>query len=307
LKAGAIIKYGATALRIITDQRGDRATGVEYVDEKGVKTTIQTSAVVLAAFTAMNSKLLLNSANEAHKQGLANSSGLVGRFIMSHCLANVAALFDEDTQNYMGVPGGLAISQDDYKKDGRSGAFGSLTWVLGVAQKPNDVAGLAGSRADLFGPALEVFMKQASRGLAKIQAMVEELPDRDNRVVLDDSKDAFGMPNARLVHHFGPDALRLFEHANGIGEKIWKQTNALTSWHNPHPAMAHMAGGTIMGQDPSSSVTDEFGRTHDVSNLFIAGGSLFPTEAAVPPTFTIYALANRTASRIQAHWGSVVK
>src|SRR6267143_6755285 len=105
-------------------------------------------------------------ARDKHPKGLANSSGLVGQYVTAHITFSAFAMFDENTENHMGTSGAFGMSQDGYVKDSHPG-FGSYTWTIGVAMKPNDVLGFANSRPQLFGTALHDFMKRASRGLAR--------------------------------------------------------------------------------------------------------------------------------------------
>jgi len=133
----------------------------------------------------------------------------------------------------------------------------------------------------------------------------ENLPVPENAVVLSDKKDPYGMPLAKVVHTYGPDDLACFDAAVDQGRAIFQAAGASEVWdagrHN-----AHMLGGTIMGRSPTASVTNSYGQTHDVPNLFISGSGLFPTCGAVNPTFTIYALALRAAEYVLAHWSSLV-
>jgi choline dehydrogenase-like flavoprotein len=304
LKAGAEIRNYCSVTRVLLNARGDRATGIEYYDRQKRRQVQPADVVVLAAFTAQNPRILFNSATDHHRNGLANSSGLLGRFIMSHPLANIWGLFDEDVENHMGMNAALLMSQDDYPKN-RKEAFGSYMWFIGIAQKPNDILGFANSQVSIFGPALHDFMKKAARGLATMQAQGEEAPNPENRVVLADRKDEFGFPLARIVHAVDEDVVKLFNYQVELGLRIMRATRAKEAWASPAPNFAHTPGGTIMGKTAEDSVTDSYGRTHDVANLFITGTGLFPTEGAVNPTFTLHALTLRTAEYMAAHWGSI--
>jgi choline dehydrogenase-like flavoprotein len=221
-------------------------------------------------------------------------------------MASIWALFDEDVENHMGLTGALLISQDDYPKNGRKEAFGSYMWLIGLAQKPNDILGSANAKVGVFGAPLHDFMKKAARGLAHMLGQAEEVPSAENRVVLGSSKDQFGFPLARIVHALDEDAMRLFNYENEVGLRIMRATRAKEAWADPAPNFAHMIGGTVMGKTATDSVTDSYGRTHDVANLFIAGAGLFPTEGAVNPTFTLHAVTLRAAEYMAAHWGSIV-
>jgi len=304
-KAGADIRAWSNVTRVLMNARGDRAIGVEYYDRQKQRQEQHADVVILAAFSAQNPRILFNSASDKHPNGLANSSGLVGRYVMAHMGASAYALFDEDVQNHMGFSSAFGMSQDGYGKDSRKDAFGSYTWTIGVAQKPNDLLGIANSRVPVFGSALHDFMKRAARGLAKIGSQGEEMPNADNRVMLSDRKDEFGFPLARVVHALDENSMKLFAHMRDEGERIVKATGAKEAWAAPAPGLAHFIGGTLMGKSASDSVANSYGRTHDVGNLFISGAGLFPTEGGVHPTFTLHALSLRTADYMTANWGSI--
>src|SRR5204863_468333 len=149
-----------------------------------------------------NPRLLLNSATERHPKGLANASGLVGKYMMCHFASGTWGIFDEDVQNHMGTTGAQFMSYDRYGKTSHKGAFGSTFIVAGSALKTSDLGGFANARLDLFGPELHAFMQRAARGLTRLNAFGEELPNIENRVELATDKDAYGMPLGRIVHSF---------------------------------------------------------------------------------------------------------
>jgi len=292
--AGAEIRHRSFVTRVLTDSRGARATGVEYYDAGGRRRVQPADLVILSAFAVQNPRILLNSATAAHPNGLANSSGLVGKYVTAHLSTNVFGLFSDETQNYLGVTGGQLLSQERYAKDPAKGYLGSSQFVIGNALKPTDLLGIAGGRPEIFGEALHAFLRTASQHLATMTVFSENLPALQNEVVLSDRRDAYGLRLARVVHTFGADDLACFDAAVVQGREIFQAAGAYEVWdagrHN-----AHMLGGTIMGRAADSSVTNSYGQTHDIPNLFISGSGLFPTSGAVNPTFTIYALALRTA------------
>src|SRR5690606_23386777 len=144
---GAVVHAGANVTRVLCDANG-LASGVEYIAD-GVRHEQRARLVIIAANPVQTPRLLLNSAHEGAANGLANFSGLVGRYFMTHMLFNVFGLFDEDMENHMGVSSSSLISQDHYAKDLRKGAFGSYQWLIAPAVKPNDITGIAVSRSDL--------------------------------------------------------------------------------------------------------------------------------------------------------------
>ncbi|MBR0725493.1 GMC family oxidoreductase [Bradyrhizobium manausense] len=307
IKAGVEIRSGCYVTRVLLDPRQQRAVGVEYYDSEGTRHEQPAKLVVLAAFVVENPRILFNSATEKHPAGLGNPNGLLGRAIMTHAGANVWAMFDEDVENHLGLSAALLMSQDGYGKESRSGAFGSYTWTIGIAQKPNDVLGFANARGALFGAALHEFMRKAARGVGKVQAVCEEIPTPENRVLLSDQKDRFGLPRARVIHNFEENAVKLFEFARDEGIRALRQTRAVDVWAGPTPNISHVAGGTPMGRDAASSITDSYGRMHTFPNLFVAGAGLFTTEGAVHPTFTVHALALRSVEHIIDRWGGLVE
>ena len=120
-------------------------------------------------------------------------------------------------------------------------------------------------------------------------------------------KDEYGLPMARLIHTFDDDAVALWNANFEQGLKIAKATDAKEFWSGKGPAMpsSHLHGGAIMGTDASNSVTNSYGQTHEVGNLFMAGPCIFPTEGASNPTYTIFATALRGAEHLAEQWGSI--
>ena len=152
--------------------------------------------------------------------------------------------------------------------------------VAGSAQRYSALGGVANSRVDLFGADLAAFMKRAARGYTRIGAFGEEMPVIDNRVELASDKDEFGMPLTKLTHGFDDDGMALWNANFDHGMKVAKATNAKESWPGKGPVVptSHLHGGAIMGTDASNSVTNGYGQTHEIPNLWMAGPCIFPTE-----------------------------
>ena len=303
VKAGAITQPDSYVTRVLMDKKGERATGVEYYDSKGVRHEQRADVVVLGAFTIENPRIMFNSATSKHKNGLGNSSGMLGKYIMSHPAVTAFGLFEEETQNHIGATGGQLLNQDRFPKD--KGAFGSQQWEIALALKPNDLLGIAMSRADLFGNDLHKFMEKASRSMTSMVAVAEDQPMIENRIELSGKKDKFGMPLALVRHTWHEETRKLFHDTAKEGLEIVKAAGAKEAWHSP-PGGQHIMGGTIMGEDPAKSVTNENAQCHDIPNLVIGGGGIFPTSSCVNSTYTIHAMAMKSASHLTKHWGSIV-
>jgi choline dehydrogenase-like flavoprotein len=302
-KAGAEVRAHATVTRVLTNAAGSKATGVEYYDAKNEKQVQEASVVVLAAWAAQNPRLMLNSATDKHAMGLANSSGLLGKYMMAHFSSGTSAIFEEDLRPYMGTIAAQYFSYDRYDKNAHQakGAFGSTFIVAGSAQRYSALGGVANARGDLFGPELAAFMQRAARGFTRIGMFGEE-----NRVELASEKDEHGMPLGKITHGFNEDAVALFNANFEEGLAIAKATGAKEVWSN-RGAMPtiHLMGGTIMGHGAGNSITNSYGQTHEIGNLWIAGPGIFPTSGAPNPTYTVFALSLRGAEQLAASWSSV--
>ncbi len=305
---GAVLEANATVSRILSNDTGEFVTGVAFIDEAGEAKSLMADLVVLAAFTIQNPRLLLASKTDKHPYGLANSSNKVGKNVMSHSAALVYGLFDEKTDSHMGAFGGQLVNQDSYDKTTHAdaGAFGSYQWMIAQAVKPNDLLGIATSRPDLFGDDLHAFMKNAARGFASMTAVVEDLPVAENAITLSAQTGRFGVPLAKVTHSTHAKSSALWQAALLEGQAIFKAAGAKEVWTGPQAAM-HIMGGTVMGDDAANSVCDNYGQTHDISNLVIAGAGLFPTSAGVNPTFTVHALAARTSEHLLKNWNSIIQ
>jgi choline dehydrogenase-like flavoprotein len=131
-RRGAEVRPFSYVTRVLTAAQGNRVTGVEYFDDKKERQVQEANVVVLAAFPSQNPRLMLNSATDKHPKGLANASGLLGKYMMAHAGATVSALFDEDLQNYFGSFGYQFVSYDRHPKTSRKSAFGSTFWTTGA-------------------------------------------------------------------------------------------------------------------------------------------------------------------------------
>jgi choline dehydrogenase-like flavoprotein len=302
---GAEVRPMSYVTRVLTNPAGTRVTGVEYYDEKKERQVQEAGVVVPATYASNNPRLLLNSRTDKHPNGLSNRSDLVGKYIMAHGSATIAAIFGEDVQNYMGSAGYDYVTYDRHPKTIRKDAFGSTFWSTTAAMKQSDVRGIAGVRPDLFGRELDEFMKVKARGLARITAIIEEMPSLDNRVELAEEKDEFGMPLARIVHTYDRDVHALWAAAIAEGEAIAKAAGAKEIWPGRGIGQQHLLGGTIMGTSAENSGVNSYGQSHELPNLYVAGCGIFPTESAANPTFTLNALSSRGAEQLAGAWGSV--
>lgn len=304
-QAGAEIRHNSYVTRVLANEQGDRVAGVEYYNSEGRRREQPARVVIVAAYSFQTPRILLNSATARQPNGLANSSGALGKYMMTHSSSNIFGFFREETENYRGTVGGQLLSQEDYTKDPDRGYVNSAQWLIGNALKPNDLLGIADSRPELFGDDLHRFMQRAAKHLATMTFVGENLPDASNDVVLDKSKrDRHGFPLARATHSFNHDDVSCYEAGIKQGSSIFKAAGAYDVWASARVRM-HAMGGVIMGRDRQSSVTNSYGQTHDIANLFAAGPCLFPTSGAVNPCFTVNAVTLRAARYIIENWSKL--
>jgi choline dehydrogenase-like flavoprotein len=316
LQAGAELRSRCFVDRVIPSADGRRAAGVSYLEPDGTRRSEQADVVVLAASPIETARLLLLSE-------IGNGSGLVGRNLMFHYLLSVAALFEASVHPWRGptmthviddlmgpFPGAELGAPDlPYVKGGVVEVGGGLR-VLEEAK--------AYARAGLRGKALKDALRTAAlRDHISVLTMIgEDLPQPENRVDLDpEVRDFLGRPAPRISysqHRFEQVAAAHFEQRlqaiveategawpivpPGDGEA---RPDAALEGRGPF-ATAHVLGGARMGHDPRTSVTDAYGRLHDLPNVVVADGSVFVSSTGVNPTLTIMALALRAARAIRA-------
>lgn len=291
--AGAEFRSYADVRRIEADRDGRPRTLV-YHDAEGRERRLDAQTIILAGGAVHNVRLLFASQNNG--EALGNAHDLLGRYFGSHLISNVHALFEEETYPYYGLSAGTLMAQ--HRPDDGSGA---ITWGLGPAVKPNDLIGIASTRMDLFGAELDRFMRRAAHHIALANGIVEAVTARESRVVPSGNKDAHGRDIVRIAYEASPFTVGLWSKANEQGTKAVRASGAEDVWISPRPIVSHALGGTVMGEDPATSVTDAYGRLHEASNVVVAGSGLFPSGGCVSPTFTLLALADRTAERMIAH------
>ena len=280
------------AKRVLTDSNGE-VSAVEYFDKDMNLVTQAAAAVVVACNAVDTPRLLLNSANAQYPNGLANSSDQLGRNYMRHMHMRVAGMMPAPVHHYKGThQAGLIF--DEMEHNPERGFVGGYNFATSVYPPAAFATGIYSD----WGEALVARMDQYAN-LAAMIVMGEDLAEADNRISLHPTeKDQYGMP-APLVHyreHANTIAMR--NHATVQSRKLYEALGAIEIWHVKGGSATHNMGTARMSNDPAAGVTDRFGRSHDIPNLFIGDGSLFPSSGAENPTLTIVALAMRLADHI---------
>jgi choline dehydrogenase-like flavoprotein len=296
IRNGAVLRTRARVREILL-QRDGRVRGVEYFDAQGILHEQQARVVVICANGIGTPRLLLNSRSNLFPEGLANSSGLVGRGLMLHAGRGVRGVFSEcmDGPSHAGFA--PLYSQQFYETDAQRNFTRGYTLI--ISSRAGPLATALGTQVP-WGSAHHRTMRQRFPHTIHVTVLAEDLPTRENRVELDpDVKDASGIPAPHVVYGLSENTLRMLDHGASAAREVLSTAGATEIQdEESYPWTSHFMGTARMGTDPKTSVVDEWHQTHDVPNLFLVDGSSFVTSGAVGPTPTIGALALRCADGI---------
>ncbi len=295
--AGARIVDRVPVQRLEHDERGETIEAAVYATPDGTEHRQPAVQFVLACGGVENARLLLLSASDQYPDGLANSSDAVGRFFMDHLFAGAGGRLDEPTrQNHVG----FNTSECHQFYDDTEPVEGVKLEFLNYAG-PSPVIEALG--ADAWGDELLSRLRESYGTHVAIGGLVEQLPDAENRVTLDpDRRDDHGNPVPHVEWSISERTERAIRRANEIQHAILEKLGASIEWTVGPDATGpafHQMGTTRMGEDPERSVVDADCRTHDLSNLWLVGSSVFSTGGAMNPTLTIAALSLRAAGAIE--------
>lgn len=294
---GAKLVQNARVLQINTDSTG-LATGATYVDRSTGETYFQPARTVFLGANGIGTpRLLLNSASSTHPDGLANSSGMVGKRLMMHPYSVVVGLFDDFFEGWQGPYGQRAYSLEFQETHPDRDFIRGAKWQLMGTGGPLAATGSWPFNGITWGEGIHKEVNKRFGHSAEWSIIAEDLPNEGNTVTLDTTlTDSDGLPAPRLRYRTSDNTLRLLDFNQKQAEISMKEAGAYetivasvvreTGWH--------LLGTATMGTDPTRSVVDGYGRAHDVRNLFIVDGSVMPTSGCVNPTGTVAALALRT-------------
>jgi choline dehydrogenase-like flavoprotein len=294
LAAGAKLVTGARVREITTNGNG-LATGALWIDRDGNEQRTEADVVVLAANGVGTPRLLLLS-------GLANSSGLVGKRLMLHPYMSVLGLYDEDLESWLGPWGTPLLSLQFADTDESRGFPRGAQWDLMPIGGP--LMALARYDAlpfeERWGRSVHGLVEKTLGRAFDWGIGIEDLPSEANVVALDRAlTDSDGIAAPRIRYRIDEEAKAnlawQLERAKEAHEAAGAVETVVTDWSQWG---WHLLGTCRMGDDPSASVVDRFGRAHDVPNLYIVDGSVFVTSGPQPPTATIAANAHRCVEHL---------
>ena len=323
----ADVYVNAMAREVLTDKEG-RATGISFVDKTDMQEyQVNAKIVVLAASACESARLLLNSKSTAHPNGLANSSGMVGKYLHdstgSSRSAFIPQLMDRKRYNEDGV-GGLHLYipwwLDNKKLDFARGyhiEFGggmgmpSYGFGFGIERTNGKYPGLDGKMKDAggYGASLKDDYRRYYGSNIGFGGRGESIPRVENYCEIDpDAVDKYGIPVLRFNYNWTDQEIKQAKHMQDTFEEIIDSMGGVANGEKPGAdqeygllapgRIIHEVGTTRMGNDKATSVLNKYNQAHDVNNLFVVDGGAFVSQADKNPTWTILALSMRASEYI---------
>jgi choline dehydrogenase-like flavoprotein len=295
IAAGAELRVRSRVSRILVD--GKRAVGLEYVDESGTARALRAGSVILCANGIGTPRLLLMSKSDDFPDGLANSSGVVGKRLMMHPYGAVVGVFEDEMDTSVGPLGQQIQCMEFYESDASRGFVRGAKWGLqpsGSAQNVLRSYPWNVERDDAYFENFHNTIRRRYDHSPLWTIIAEDLPVESNEVRLSPTLvDGDGLPgvevhyvaddNSRTLLDFhtarAADAMRAAGAVHTISDSVVRSSG----WH--------LMGTTVMGDDPGTSVTDRYGRTHDIADLYVFDSSTWVTSGGLNPMATQAALA----------------
>jgi len=294
LAHGAEIRANCHVSQIHVDPRTNRATGVTYLRD-GVEHLQRAKAVVVAGYSIETPRLMLLSATDAHPDGLGNDHDQLGRYLMVQGAPQTAGRFAEEIRMFKAPP--PEVSSEQFYEDDPSKPYRRGFAIQNVSPLPITWAEHVAAQGH-WGQDLRELMSDYVHW-ATLGALCEFLPRPENRVTLAEEKDRHGLPVAHFAYSQGDNDKLLLKAAQGVMEDLLKAAGAeqvMTITRN-----AHLVGGARMARSAAAGVVDSEHRVFGVDRLYVADGSVFPTQGSANPALTIMALAARLAGKMIEH------
>ena len=293
----------AIVAKVDMDDVNNRALGVTWVDRESRKSySVRAKTVILCAQALESTRILLNSSTRVYPNGLANSSGALGHYLMDHCTGGGAA------GEFSGVNG-----LPDLNSPRRPNGIYIIRYrnVEGSPRHPRFIRGYGfqgrsstslNYKAPGFGAAYKEAVK-AGIDTISLGAFGESLPRWDNYVAIDPNlRDAWGIPALHIHMTHGDNERALMEDAGTTAAEMLEAAGAKNikiTTRVEMPGMAiHELGTARMGSDPKKSVLDAWNQAHDVKNLFLMDGACFVSSACQNPTLTMMAICIRASDHL---------
>lgn len=319
---GQVELYVNSMVSEVTIDNDGKANGVKYINkEDRQQYALKSNIVVLAASACSSARILLNSKNEKHPNGLGNSSGLIGKYLHDSTGARRAVFIPE------------LMNRKRYNEDGVGGMHVYSPWWLdnknldfprgyhievgggmgmpgyGFGFNPNDLNKYLGLTVGGYGNSLREDVRKFYGAVMGMSGRGEAIARKENYCEIDPATvDEFGIPVLRFNYQWSDFERKQAKHMHDTFEEIGHNMGGIPLGDKPGKdqdygisspgSIIHEVGTTRMGSDSKTSVVNEFERLHDVDNVFVVDGGPFVSQADKNPTWTIMALAWRTSDYI---------
>ena len=320
---GQIDMYVNSMVRTVTTNKEGKATGVSFINKEDKQEyKLKGKVVVLAASACSSARILLHSKSKQHPNGLGNSSDLVGKYLHDSTggdmMAFIPELIDRKTYNEDGVGGMHVYSPwwlDNKDLDFARGyhievwgGLGAPSYGTGFnVNSYNKFFGL--NKAGGYGNILRSDMKKYYGSTIGLSGRGESIAQKSNYCEIDPEKvDKYGVPVLRFNYKWTDNEIKQAKHMQDTFEEVIHNMNAVPMWNKPGKEsnyglnkpgqIIHEVGTTRMGNDPKTSVVNQYEQLHDVSNVFVVDAGPFVSQADKNPTWTIMALAWRSSEYI---------
>jgi choline dehydrogenase-like flavoprotein len=309
LKNGARLITGARVRKIEVDDKG-LATGAVYIDSNGRERRQKAGIVIVCANGIGTPRLLQLSKTAKFPDGLANSSGLVGKRLMMHPFSAVLGVFNDPLDSWQGPFGQMIDSFQFYESDEKRGFKRGAKWGVMPGGGPLGATSFVGTKVfgndgakveDSWGANLHKLVDRRFNHMMVYGIIGEDLPEESNRVELDSElTDSDGIAAPKLFYKTSDNSTNMLRfHVDRCLEAVGAAGAIETQVVHQMPDTGwHLLGTCLMGNDPKKSVVNQWGQTHDIPNLYIFDGSTFPTSAGLNPTATIMSVALRQTKHL---------
>ena len=298
------LRINSVVSEILVNEQG-KITGVTYFDDKNQKHTQTADVVVISGSATETARLLLNSKSKFFPKGIGNENDWVGRNFQGHAYTGAFGIFEDEVYDDVGPGASVAISDFNHHNQGIMGGgvlcneFIRMPYLFTGVRPP----GSAG-----WGKEHKTFQRLNYKKVAQVVGPYQEIPKFESRVEVDLTvKDFWGIPVVRLSGTRHEKDIEGCRFMSSKAESWLKEAGAIYTWQSVGGGKGisggqHQAGTCRMGNDPKTSVTDKYGRIHDVPNLFVADGSLHVNNGGFNPVLTIMALGFRVGGYIASEW-----
>jgi gluconate 2-dehydrogenase alpha chain len=307
------VRPNSRVMEILTNSNG-AVTAVQYLDATGQSVVQPARFVILSTYIYENNRQLLLAKSKYYPNGLCNNTGQVGKYYRPQVTVSVNGLYPGKPLNLWTGTSGQTVCFDDLNGDNFDhkglGFIRGASIQIGTNNLPISQSKSVPPNVPMWGSAYKQWLNENANSVGSFLAQMETLPYEANFIDLDPvKKDDLGVPVLRLTFNAYENEVKMAAYLTEKMNEIHKAAGATEVWGGPAPSVvpvySHAYGGTLMGNDPGTSVVNQYSIAHEAPNLAIMGGSTFVTTTGYNPTEMIEALAWYGAEYIGKNFDSL--